>query len=295
MRLRLPARPPFSFPAVVGSHGWARLAPFAVEQDSGRLVRVERLASGRVVELQIEGAIEGVAVESDAVLEESECREVETKVAWMLGLDQDLSPFYALAREEPKLAHVEGQAQGRLLRSPTLFEDVVKTILTTNTTWNGTIRMAEALVSRFGAPLTADPARHAFPTPEQLAAADEGMLRSEARLGYRAPYVLALARAAAEGELDLEALKSGDLATAELRRRLLVLKGVGEYAAANLLMLLERYDFLPVDSWALKVVSHEWHDGGPVGRAEVEAAFAHWGQWKGLAYWFWDWSYLADA
>ena len=60
-------------------------------------------------------------------------------------------------------------------------------------------------------------------------------------------------------------------------------------------MLLERYDFLPVDSWALKLVSHEWYDGGPVGQAEVEAAFAHWGQWKGLAYWFWDWSYLADA
>jgi 3-methyladenine DNA glycosylase/8-oxoguanine DNA glycosylase len=107
--------------------------------------------------------------------------------------------------------------------------------------------------------------------------------------------VLALARAVASGDLDLEALKSANLETAELRRRLLALKGVGEYAAANLLMLLERYDFLPVDSWALKLVSHEWHDGEPVSRAEVEAAFAHWGQWKGLAYWFWDWSYLADA
>jgi 3-methyladenine DNA glycosylase/8-oxoguanine DNA glycosylase len=259
------------------------------------LVRVEQSASGRVVELRIEGAIDGVAVESDTVLDEGERREVKAKVAWMLGLDQDLSAFYALAREEPKLAHVEGQAQGRLLRSPTLFEDVIKTILTTNTTWSGTIRMAEALVSRFGAPLPEDPAHHAFPTPEQLAAADEGMLRSEARLGYRAPYVMALARAVASGDLTLEALKSRDLATVELRRRLLALKGVGEYAAANLLMLLERYDFLPVDSWALKLVSHEWYDGGPVSRPEVEAAFAHWGQWKGLAYWFWDWSYLADA
>jgi 3-methyladenine DNA glycosylase/8-oxoguanine DNA glycosylase len=295
MRLSLPARPPFSFRAVVGSHGWARLAPFAFDQNRGELVRVERLASGRVVELQIEGAIDGIAVEIDADLDEAERREVEAKVAWMLGLNQALSAFYALAREEPKLAHVEEKAQGRLLRSPTLFEDVVKTILTTNTAWSGTIRMAEALVSQFGPPLPEDPARHAFPTPEQLAAAGEGMLRSEARLGYRAPYVLALARAVASGDLDLEALKSSDLATDELRRRLLALKGVGEYAAANLLMLLERYDFLPVDSWALKLVSHEWHDGESVGRAEVEAAFAHWGQWKGLAYWFWDWSYLADA
>jgi len=271
------------------------LAPFAVEQDSGRLVRVEQLVTGRVIELQMEGATDGVAVEIGADLDEAECREIEAKVTWMLGLDQDLSAFYALAREEPKLAHVEGQAQGRLLRSPTLFEDVVKTILTTNTTWNGTIRMAEALVSQFGRPLPGDPARHAFPAPEQLAAADEGMLRTEARLGYRAPYVLALARAVVSGDLDLEALKSVDLATAELRQRLLALKGVGEYAVANLLMLLERYDFVPVDSWALKLVSHEWYGEGSVGRTEVEAAFARWGQWKGLAYWFWDWSYLAGA
>jgi 3-methyladenine DNA glycosylase/8-oxoguanine DNA glycosylase len=70
---------------------------------------------------------------------------------------------------------------------------------------------------------------------------------------------------------------------------------VGEYAAANLLMLLGRYDFVPVDSWALKMVSHEWHSGEPVGRAGVEAAFKHWGEWKGLAYWFWDGSYTGEA
>jgi 3-methyladenine DNA glycosylase/8-oxoguanine DNA glycosylase len=28
---------------------------------------------------------------------------------------------------------------------------------------------------------------------------------------------------------------------------------------------------------------------GPVGKAEVEAAFERWGEWRGLAYWFWDW------
>jgi hypothetical protein len=40
----------------------------------------------------------------------------------------------------------------------------------------------------------------------------------------------------------------------------------------------------------MTMVSREWHGGEPVGRAEVEAAFEHWGEWKGLAYWFWDWA-----
>jgi len=91
-------------------------------------------------------------------------------------------------------------------------------------------------------------------------------------------------------ELDLEALKHSDLPTPELRKRLLGLKGVGDYAAANLLMILGRYDAIPVDSWALKMVSNEWYGGAPVGRAEVEAAFEGWGEWKGLAYWLWDWT-----
>jgi len=100
---------------------------------------------------------------------------------------------------------------------------------------------------------------------------------------------LELARAVDTGEMDLEALRRTELPTTELRRRLLAIKGIGGYAAGNLLNLLGRYDYLPVDSWALKMVSQEWHGGQAVTPADVEAAFAEWGEWKGLAYWFWDW------
>ena len=69
------------------------------------------------------------------------------------------------------------------------------------------------------------------------------------------------------------------------------IKGVGPYAAANLLLILGRGDFIPVDSWALKLVSHEWYDGEPVTPKQVEEHFEAWGEFKGLAYWFWDWKY----
>ena len=295
MRLTLSARPPFSLSSVIRSHGWIRLAPFAEDDRTGGLTYVAQLESGRVVAMLVREVAGGVGIEVDGELSDAERAEIACRVEWMLGLDQDFSAFYALARDEPKLAHVEERAQGRVLRAPTLFEDVVKTILTTNTSWSGTIRMVEALVSGFGAPLPADPTRRAFPAPDRLAAADEETLRSSARLGYRAPYVLELARGVSSGALDLESLKTAAMPTVELRKRLLAIKGVGEYAAANLLVLLGRYDFIPVDSWALKVVADEWHDGEPVGRAEVEAAFERWGEWKGLAYWLWDWSYLNEV
>ncbi len=289
MRLTLSACPPFSLWAVVESHGWARLPPFSVDRSAGVLARVERLASGRVVELLIREAVGGVSVEMRDPLNGPEREEVSRKVWWMLGLGEDLTPFYALARKEPKLAHVEHRALGRMLRSPTVFEDLVKTMLTTNTTWNGTIRMVEALVSHFGDPLPTDPSRNAFPTPQQLAARTEEELR-DLGLGYRAPFVAELSRRVAAGELDLEGLKDSNRPAEELREVLLSVRGVGEYAAATLLMLLGRHDYLPIDTWACKLVSREWYGGEPVGREEVEAVFERWGPWKGLAYWFWDWA-----
>ncbi|MCP4544046.1 MAG: hypothetical protein GY832_43595 [Chloroflexi bacterium] len=295
MKLNLSARPPFSLSSAVRSHGWVQLLPFDWGDDTGKLTRIERLDSGQVVEMFVREADGGVSVEVDSPMNEAERDEVAHKVAWMLGLEQDFSAFYALARPEPKLAHVEKEARGRILRSSTLFEDTVKTILTTNTAWSGTIRMVKALVSQFGAPLSVDSARRAFPTPDQLAATNAETLRSETRLGYRAPYVLELARSVASGDLELESLRTADIPTAELCKRLLAIKGVGEYAMANLLMLLGRYDFIPVDSWARTVVSHEWHSGEPVGRAEIEAAFERWGGWQGLVYWFWDWSYTSET
>jgi len=290
VRLTLSARAPFSLSAVVRSHGWIRLAPFGTDDRFAQLTYIARLDSGRVAELLVQEEAGDVSIGVDGSLGETERGEVARMVKWMLELDQDLSAFYALARDEPKLAHVEERAQGRLLRCPTLFEDVVKTILTTNTSWGGTIRMVGRLVSHYGDPLPAGPTRHAFPTPDQLAATDAETLRSTAGLGYRTPYVLELARAVASGALDLESLRRADVPTPQLRKRLLAIKGVGAYAVANLLMILGRYDFVPVDSWALKMVSQEWHGGEPVGPTEVEAAFARWGEWKGLAYWFWDWS-----
>lgn len=294
MIINLSARAPFSFTSVVNSHGWARLAPFEFDQENGNLSYVFRLDTGKVVELQINENQDGVKVGIEGQLSEDEDAEIRQAVDWMLGLGQDFSEFYSLAKEEPKLQHVVNNAQGRLLRSPSLFEDVIKTILTTNTTWGGTIRMTEALVTQFGDRLSGHAERYSFPTAEAISNTDEDTLRGSTRLGYRSPFIHNIAVQVSAGNLDLEALKASDLPADELRKKLLSIKGIGNYAAANLLMLLGHYEYLAIDSWALKMVSHEWYDGEPVSAKEVETAFQDWGQWKGLAYWLWDWSYKTE-
>src|SRR3989441_1709222 len=61
---------------------------------------------------------------------------IMVQVRHVLSLDLDLTPFYAVAAEDADLAWVLTGA-GRMVRSPTVFEDVVKTICTTNTSWGG--------------------------------------------------------------------------------------------------------------------------------------------------------------
>jgi len=291
MQLTLPARSPFSFMSVVNSHGWLQLAPFEFDEVASVLHYTDRLASGHVLEYRVSGDSQGVQVTATGRLNKAEQREVADKVAWMFGLDMDFSGFYAASRGEPKLAKARRLAHGRVLRSPTLFEDVIKTILTTNTLWSATKRMTGNLIRQYGAALDGGSEKRAFPGPASIAAGTPDVLRDTVRVGYRASAIHDLARRVASGEYDLESLKTSTLPTLELRQELMKIKGVGPYAAANLLLILGRSDFIPIDSWALKLVSHEWYDGQPVTAREVEKAFESWGQYKGLAYWFWDWEY----
>ena len=300
MKIDLPARKPFNFLSVVHSHGWYQLAPFSFEERENSLSYIFRLSNGRVVELKLLDGKNGIIVETER-LNKTEQKETANAVTWMFGLDMDFSAFYAASRLEPKLAHAKRQALGRVLRSSTLFEDVVKTILTTNTLWAATINMTRRLVDEFGAPLNTagrvvaplapNIETRSFPTPESIAASNPDYIREKIRVGYRAPAIHELAVRVAKGGFELEALKSSDLSTLELRKELMTINGVGPYAAANLLMILGRHDFIPIDSYALKMVSHEWYKGNPITAREVGKRFEKWGEYKGLAFWFWDWTY----
>ena len=80
MRLTLSAEPPFAFKAVVGSHGWAQLAPFQRTADDSSLRYVMQLSSERVVGLDMQEIPGGVSVDVDAPLDEKEQAEVADRV-----------------------------------------------------------------------------------------------------------------------------------------------------------------------------------------------------------------------
>ena len=176
-----------------------------------------------------------------------------------------------------------------MLRSPTVFEDVVKTVCTTNCTWAATERMVGALVSELG---RKGPHGRAFPTPEAMAAADESFYRDVARAGYRGAYLRSLATSVADGSVDLEALaQDHDLPDEEVERRLLALPGVGPYAAAHVMVLVGRYSRLILDSWTRPKYA-SLSGKKTVADRTIERRFRRYGAFSGLAFWLYltrDW------
>lgn len=290
-RLTLRPKPPFHFDASAYSHGWVVLAPTSWDAARRVVGRVELLASGRVVALDIAGGGDEAAptitidVAGDSPLSAAESDEIRRKVAHMFRLDEDFTEFYALCAVRGERWASADVGLGRLLRSPTLFEDVIKTIATTNTQWGGTKRMIAALVGALGEPLPGDSTRCAFPTPEAVAAAPPETFTEIARFGYRSPYVQELGRRVASGELDLDDLLRNDRPTAEIKRELLGIKGIGPYAAATLLMLIGRYDEIGYDTVFRDFVSARYFNGERPPPKEMLAVYDDWGKWRYLAYW----------
>jgi N-glycosylase/DNA lyase len=264
---------PVDFVRTVLSHGVADLPPNAVARDGSSFATVLP-AGGRSWAVRVVPDRPGFArLEAG---EDAPIGELEAVIRHMFRLDDDLSAFYAVAAADPDLAWA-AEGAGRMLRSPTVFEDLVKTICTTNCTWSATVRMVTALVGELGV-------EGAFPTPEAMAAAGDDFYVGVAKTGYRGSYLKTIAADVAAGRLDLEELDDPALGDVEVTERLLALPGVGPYACAHMMMLLGRYRQLILDSWTRPTYRRL------TGRARVtdvgiRKAFRRYREFAGLAFW----------
>ena len=282
------------------SHGVTSLPPMRLDEES-QTFEVTLPVDGfgpRTVRVKPGTSGDGLAIVTGPPPDRNEGESLRATVEHVLRLDEDLSDFYALATEDPELSWATRGA-GRMVRSPTVFEEVVKTICTTNCAWSATERMVGALVEHLGEPAPeasrSGPKGRAFPTPQAMAGASEDFYTEVVRAGYRGRYLQSLSRSVADGSLDLEALGEAapeDLPDEELEKRLLELPGVGPYAAAHVMMMLGRYSQLILDSWTRPKYARLAGEES-VTDSEIKRRFARYGEYAGLAFWLYvtrDWA-----
>jgi 3-methyladenine DNA glycosylase/8-oxoguanine DNA glycosylase len=283
LRLRGAGGERIDFLRTIVSHGVADLPPNRLDLEARALETTLVVPRGartvRIAEANGDARIEVVAGRVTDAIETA----LRKTLGHMFRLDDDLSAFYELCREDDELGWCADGA-GRMLRSPTVFEDVVKTICTTNTAWSGTRKMTAALVDNLG--IEAPGGARTFPTPEAMAAVDEAFYREVVRAGYRSAYLRQLAGDVASGQVDLEGLNDPELPDEEVGARLLALPGVGPYAAAHVMLTsLGRYSRLVLDSWTRPTYRKLSGARGAIRDATIERRFRRYGEWAGLAFW----------
>ena len=272
----------FSFERTVQSHGWYDLAPFVLDVERMKLTYAFRdKGSGKIIRGTMSFEDKSVRIDLDVAVSGKSL--IEADVRHILRLDDNVEDFYSVIEPHDNFAWVRTMGAGRLLRSPTVFEDLVKTLCTTNCSWGLTKKMVSNLVERLGE--RGANGALAFPTVAAMAEQDEKFYREKIKAGYRSPFFVELAEKVASGAVEPETWLTTDMHTTELRTEIKSIKGIGDYAADNLLKLLGRYDELALDSWLRSQFYKKHNRNKPCPDKKIERRYANFGKWKGLVLW----------
>ncbi|MEM8834635.1 MAG: hypothetical protein AAGD00_02330 [Planctomycetota bacterium] len=295
--LKLHTPSDYVFARDVCSYGYFLLAPNRWDPKTRSLTRPLRLRSGERTTVRLDQlgdapgeqlrvrAVKGrdVRARCDRALTPNERTEVKRLLRRMLSLDDDgVRAFHRIDWRWKK------SGRGRLFRSPTVFEDVIKTVTSCNVAWTSTIRMNERLC---------EVVEEAFPSPRQLARRRPETLRARCGVGYRDKRIVELARRFAHAEIDPARLEDPGVPDDVVEKELLGLPGVGPYAAGNIMQLLGRFSRLAIDT---ETVRHARAVLGMEGESrEIEKRVAKhyepFGEHKFRSYWFELWDFYEAA
>ena len=209
----------------------------------------------------------------------------KAQVAWLLGTQQELTPFYDLARRDPALAAICERFHGlHLPHTSSVFEALILAILGQQISTSVARIVRTLLIETYGLRQAFDGYDYyAFPRPEALASASVEDLR-QLKLSYRkAEYVQGIARAARDGTGGLDCLN--EKSDEEVVQQVTQLRGVGKWTAQWVLVRgLGRPDALPLGDLALRrIVSSLYFDGEPITDEQLGPFSARWSPWRTYA------------
>jgi DNA-3-methyladenine glycosylase II len=276
-------RPPFRLDFTV----WAlrRRAQNAIDRWDGRCYRRALLVDGESLQLAVSQLGTAsvprleVTLSGPRVGPASEA-EARVTLARLLGLDVDLSDFYARAVRDRPLAELAERYRGvKPPRFPTIFECLVNAVACQQLS----LAAGLTLVNRLAGAARAQTAKlNAFPAPSDVLGLSRSALRTLGFSRRKAETITELANAAAAGKLELEVFEQLD--DAAIVDTLVQTRGIGRWSADYVLLRgLGRLHVFPRgDSGALAGLRRFLAGTELVN--DPDAALARWAPDAGLVY-----------
>jgi DNA-3-methyladenine glycosylase II len=280
---------PFDFELTAGYHTYFRGRYGTDSLDGGvyrrlldlgdRLALVSVRSTGSIADPELSIEVRGQDLSSRDVVNAA------TQVMWVLGGQQDLAPFYALAAGDPALSYIVNHCYGlHLPHTSTVFEALVLAILGQQIATAVARIVRTLLIETCGPSQTFDGTVHyAFPRAESLYAASVAELRQLKLSQRKAEYVRGIATAALDGSRWLENLSG--LPDEAVVRRVTELRGVGHWTAQWVLVRgLGRPDAFPSGDLALqRAISHLYFDGEKLSAGRIEEFSRRWSPFRSYA------------
>lgn len=203
----------------------------------------------------------------------------------ILGLDVDLSGFYARAAQDALLAPLVQRYRGlKPPRFPSLFEALANAIACQQVSLASGIALLGRLAQAFGAAPAEVPTLHAFPQPAALRAIDPAALHALGWSRQKAQYLLDVAARLDAGALPEAQLDQAD--DGELLRRLCTLRGIKRWSSQYVALRgMGRLGVFPVDDVGAHKHLAAWLDlPARLDAASTEALVSRWQPDAGLVY-----------
>lgn len=296
-RLSIPVHRDFVLRRDACSYGYFLLAPNHWDPRREVFSRVVSLSEGPALVEVAQPGNRGtpLAIKTSRALSAKEKSDLKAQLTRMLRLDESHEIVRAFHSLDPRFKKI---GRARLFRSPTLFEDVIKTVTSCNVTWPSTVQMNRRLCEVLGDPVeSTGTTRHSFPSAAKIARTRTATLRARCRVGYRDQRIIELARLFTtppnRGGIDQAWMQDPTTPDDAIHEVLLELPGIGPYAAANIMQLLGRYARLPLDTESVRhgktVLGMK---GSPAKIMKlIHRHFAPFGPHAFRSYWFELWDY----
>ena len=212
---------------------------------------------------------------------------IKKKLETLIGADQDLNEFYAMARRDDILKHTVEDLYGMHdTQSAYLFNSVVLSICLQMAKWERSSKMMASINGLYGTRVRFDDREiQVEPAAERIAKLKPDEFARRCNLGYRAKYLVGAARMVAKGFPDIHQIMN--MPPAEAKEKLMELPGVGDYAAD----IINPHGGFPIDAWSVDVFGRLFFGREPDNAREaIEAVkkegLRRWGRFAWLAFFY---------
>ncbi len=286
----LEAVPPFSFELTVHKPaGWWWSTPnekfqqgtfWSATRFNGNLYGLKLKPLGTVKKPRID-----CQIFSDGKVGEANEQGLKDMLHRSMRTDEDLTEFYALAKNDDILHDVAKELYGmHTIAWPELFTAFILAVTLQMAPMKRSNQMMDLLIENFGDDVHFDhKVVRYWPSTKKIAATPPEELQAKAKLGYRASNLVSIAQALEAGFPSMDDLYA--MEPEEAKKKLLTLRGIGDYSAE---LVMPGMGF-PLDVWSAKIFSILFHKKTPSNPREAipdlkKEAEERWGRWRGYAF-----------